>query len=177
MKFAAAGASSGDAIAGGVSMLVEGRRAGLHASFDGVELSSTGSVSGAGPALSLGRVGATFAIASAPSFRVRLEAGGSMLAVPSTGVYAGTPYGGTTSFGPDLGVSGQLGLVGPIGVEAHARYTPWPVPVTDVRTAAALRAGPVAFTAGWRAIQVEGDGIDGPDGWFDGPELGVQARF
>lgn len=177
MKVAAAGASSGDGFAGGVSLRVEGRRAGMHASFDGFELRSSEILSGTGPALALARIGATYAVASAPAFQVRLEAGGAVLSIPSTGAYAGAPYAGRTAFGPDVGVSGQLGLVGPIGVEAHARFTPWPIPVTDVRTAAALRAGPVAFTAGWRAIQVSGDGTDGPDGWFDGPELGVQARF
>jgi hypothetical protein len=175
LKVAASGASSGDGAAAGVSLFMDGRRAGMHASFDGFELSSAGVA--ATPALTLARASATFSVLSAAAFRVRLEAGGSALSIPSTGVFAGAPYAGTTAFGPELGVSGQLGLIGPIGVEAHARFTLYPVPVTDVRSALAFRAGPVAFTAGWRAIQVSGDGIDGPEGWFDGPELGVQARF
>jgi hypothetical protein len=177
VKVAAAGASSGDGAAAGVSLTVDGRRAGMHAGFDGFELSGSGAVTATSPALTLARASATFSVLSAASFRLRLEAGGSALSMPSSGAYAGMPYAGTTAFGPELGVSGQLGLVGPIGVEAHARFTLYPVPVTDVRSALALRAGPIAVTAGWRAIQVSGDGIEGPEGWFDGPELGVQARF
>ncbi|HSN93108.1 MAG TPA: hypothetical protein VLS93_17895 [Anaeromyxobacteraceae bacterium] len=173
---AAAAASSGEGVAAGVSVTMDGRLAGMHASFDGFEptLSGAGSASSA---LTRARVAATFSVLSADAFRVRLEAGGSALSIPSEGAYAGAPYAGRTSFGPDVGVSGQLGLVGPVGVEAHARFTLYPVPVTDVRSALALRAGPVAVTAGWRAIQVSGDGTDGPDAWFGGPEMGVQARF
>jgi len=176
-KISAAGAISGDSDAGGVSLLVEGRRAGMYASFDRFDLSSGGALPSTSPALGLTTVNAVYAVASSGAFRVRLEVGGSALSIPSTGVYAGAPYAGTVAFGPDVGFSGQVGLVGPIGVEAHARFTPWPVPVTDVRSALALRAGPFALTGGWRAIQVSGDGTDGPEGWFDGPEFGVQARF
>jgi hypothetical protein len=97
--------------------------------------------------------------------------------MPGTGSYVGRPYADTIAFGPDVGVSAQIGLIGPIGVEGHVRLTPFPVPVTDVRVALALRGGPFALTAGVRAIDVDGDEVDAPEGRFSGPEVGLSLMF
>ncbi|HYG69831.1 MAG TPA: hypothetical protein VD838_19300, partial [Anaeromyxobacteraceae bacterium] len=119
----------------------------------------------------------TWSVAAAPAYRIRAELGVSMLSMPDTGTYAGRPYADTVAFGPDVGVSAQLGLVGPFGLEGHARVTPVPVLVSDVRLALAVRGGPFGLTAGVRAIDVDGDEDDGPDGRFAGPEIGLSLVF
>ena len=73
-----------------------------------------------------------------------------------------SPHAGTVAFGPSFGVSSNVGIVGPFGIEGHARFAPVPVPVADLRIAAAFRGGPLAVTLGWRAIDVDGDRDGGP---------------
>jgi hypothetical protein len=178
MQIGFAGAASSSGAVGGVSAHVDGRRAGVHLAFDSLAIDPRGALAGQDfPALGRGTFHGTWSFASGPSYRVRLEAGGSFLSVPASGGYAGTRHAGNVAFGPDVGVSAHLGVVGPIGIEGHARLTPYPVPVTDVRTALAVRAGRLAMTAGWRSIQVAGDDADAPSAWFDGPEIGLQLAF
>ena len=56
-----------------------------------------------------------------------------MLYMPDSDAFAGQPYAGTVAFGPSFGVSGNVGIVGPFGIEGHARVAPVPVPVADLR--------------------------------------------
>ena len=120
---------------------------------------------------------ATWSLLSASSYRLRLEAGGSMLYMPDSDAFAGQPYAGTVAFGPSFGVSGNVGIVGPFGIEGHARVAPVPVPVADLRIGAAFRGGPLAVTLGWRAIDVDGDRDDGPELSYSGPDSGLSLVY
>ena len=106
--------------------------------------------------------------------RTRTASGSSSA---GSGAFRDRPYAGTIAFGPSAGVSGQLGLVGPVGLEGHLRVTPFPVPVTDARLAVALRGGAFALTMGWRGIDVAGDELDAPQLRVAGPEIGVSLVF
>jgi hypothetical protein len=174
LSFAAGGAP--DAAFAGVNLALDGRHAGFHLGIDAVAL-DRGFDGEDDDALGWGSAHLTWSVAASQAFRVRAELGLSMLSIPGRGSYAGRSYADTVAFGPDVGVSAQVGLVGPIGLEGHARLTPFPVPVSDLRLALALRGGPFALTAGVRNIEVMGDEEDGPEGRFAGPELGLSLVF
>jgi hypothetical protein len=174
LSFAAGGAP--DAAFAGVNLALDGRHAGFHLGIDAVAL-DRGFDGENDDALGWGSTHLTWSVAASQAFRIRAELGLSMLSIPDRGSYAGRSYADTVAFGPDVGVSAQVGLVGPIGLEGHARLTPFPVPVSDLRLALALRGGPFALTAGVRNIEVMGDEEDGPEGRFAGPELGLSLMF
>jgi hypothetical protein len=171
------GTASGDADAGvaGLSFAIDGERAGFHGSIEAIRVDtpSAGSPSST-QSLGWGSLHGSWSIVSERTIRVRFELGGSMLTMADSG---GVPYAGTSVYGPSIGVSGHLGLVGPIGVEGHARITPSPVVVTDSRIALALRGGPFAFTVGYRSVAVSGDGTRAPELDLGGPEFGLGFRF
>lgn len=170
------GAGADHAAAGTLALTMEGPLAGFNADVTGLAISDPSSAT-TDAALTLSSARATWSISSEEAYRVRLELGGTMTSVPSSGLYAGTTYANTVSFGPQIGVSGHLGLVGPFGLEGHARVTPFPIPVVDTRAAVVVRGGPLAVSAGWRSIDVNGDGLDAPEAHFAGPELGLQLVF
>ncbi len=170
------GAGADHAAAGTLALTMEGPFAGFNADVTGLAISDPSSAT-TGAALTLSSARATWSITSEEAYRVRLELGGTMTSVPSSGLYAGTTYANTVTFGPQIGLSGHLGLVGPIGLEGHARVTPFPIPVVDTRAAVVVRGGPLAVSAGWRSIDVNGDGLDAPEAHFAGPELGLQLVF
>jgi hypothetical protein len=163
---------------GGVALAVEGRHFGFEASIDavGVDAQTLGATTGS-IGMGWGTLHVTWSPVSERNVRVRLELGGSMLSLSDTGAAATEPWAGNVIFGPSIGISGQLGLVGPLGLEGHARLSPRPVPVADSRLAAAFRAGPLALTLGYRSISVQGGGKDAPEVRFSGPELGLAFRF
>ena len=168
-----------DGAAAGISLGIEGRHGGFDADIAAISTDKIGGTTalGSSSAIGWGTMHATWSIVSDGSARIRVEVGGSMLSMPTGGAAAGAPWESKVSFGPDAGISGQLGLVGPFGIEGHARVTPLPVPVTDLRAAVALRAGSLALTGGWRAIHVSGDGVDAPSIDFSGPEIGLALIF
>ncbi len=176
LSLQAAGHTAGGA--GMLDIVIEGRHLGFQASIGAVGRNRIhGVATNDSVTLGWGTIHATWSFLSAPSYRLRLEVGASMLSMPDSGGLVGEPYAGTIAFGPNVGVSGHVGLIGPFGVEGHARLTPTPVPVADTRLAAAFRGGPLALTLGWRAIDVSGDRKDGPQLHFSGPELGLALRF
>lgn len=177
--FSARAAGTRDGAAAGIALGIEGRHAGFDAAVDAFasDRLSGNRALGSSSALGLGTMHFTWALVSQDSARVRLEVGGSMLSMPTGGPVAGAPWEGKISFGPDVGLSGHVGLVGPIGFEGHARVTPVPVTVSDLRGAVAFRAGALAVTGGWRAIRVDGDGVDAPSITFSGPEIGLALIF
>ncbi len=171
------GAYSG-AAAGALAIAVDGPRFGFQGSIGGVGEDKLRGFPGDDDAIvSWGIAHATWSFLAADRYRVRLEAGASMLYMPDSNAFVGQPYAGTVAVGPSFGVSGHARIVGPLGIEGHARVTPLPVPVADTRLAAALRGGPLAITAGWRAVDVSGDGVDGPQIRYSGPELGLSFWF
>lgn len=175
-RFDAFGSASSSGAAGTLGMTVEGRDAGFAADVTGLALHDpvTGDTRGA---LTLTSARVHWSVASDASGRLKLELGGTMLSVPTSGANASTTFAGTNRFGPQVGVSGQVGLAGPFGLEGYARVTPWPAPIIDARAAMVYRTGPLAVSAGWRVVDLNGDGVDAPSAHFDGPELGLQLGF
>ena len=167
-----------DGAVGGFSLALDTRTAGFSASVDALAIDDVTRVGDSGgDALGWGSAHFTWSILADAAFRVRLELGGSMLSLPTTGAFTGLKRAGDVAFGPDVGLSGQLGLVGPVGVEGHVRLTPLPYAVVDSRLALALRGGPLAVTVGWRGIRLHGEAGEVPDVDFSGPELGVSIVF
>jgi hypothetical protein len=119
----------------------------------------------------------TWTFVSDRFFRLRLETGVSMLALPESEVVSGQPWRGKTVFGPDLGVSGHLGLLRGVGLEGYARYTPFPQRIADTFVGLAVHGGPVGVNAGWRWVNIDGDGIDAPEMYFRGPQIGLVLAF
>jgi hypothetical protein len=174
------GAAQDHGAVGGIAFGIDGRRLGFQAAVDAISLDTlTGGGAGFGhsSALGWGTMHLTWSLVSEAAYRVRLEAGGSMLSFPNAASLAGRPYAGSVVFGPNLGVSGHVGLVGPLGIEGHARISPTPVTISDVAGALALRGGPLAITGGWRWIDVAGNGTDAPQLHFSGPEIGLSFLF
>jgi hypothetical protein len=160
----------------GLAFAVEGERAGFNLGFDAFSPSRgglfDGGRSGASRSYGLGSAHFTYPLFRGPAFGVLLEGGGSWLSVPSSSF-----TGSTDAIGLDLGTSAHLGLLGPLGLEGHARITPYPVRVVDLRAAAALRGGALSLTFGYRVIDVEADDRTGPAARFEGPELGLGLIF
>jgi hypothetical protein len=160
----------------GLAFAVEGQRAGFDLGFDAFSPSSgglfDGGRGGTSQAYGFGSAHLTYPLFRGPAFGFLIEGGGSWLSVPSSS------FGGSTdAFGFDLGASAHLGLLGPLGIEGHARFTPFPVQVVDLRAAAALRGGPLSLTFGYRVIDIEADDRTGPAARFEGPELGLGLIF
>ncbi len=176
-QLALRGAGAPGGAAGGLSLSADGRFVGFHAGVDAIAIAPPGGTVQSSAALGFGSAHLTWSVVSEDAGRIRLELGGSMLSIPTGGAYAGAPYAGNVLFGPDVGVSGHLGLAGPLGLEGYARLTPVPIPVTDVHAALAFRGGPLALTAGWRAIRIDGNGTDAPSARFSGPEIGLSLMF
>jgi hypothetical protein len=169
-------AGSGDSGAVGLALAMDGRHGGFDLAIDAFAPSHGGVMAGgldsSQDAYGFGSAHFTFPILEGPAYRLRLQAGASWLSVPVSG------YGGPTdSFGPDVGASASLGLIGPIGIEGHARITPFPIQIFDLRAAVALRAGPFSLLGGYRVIDVAGDSRTGPAARFEGPELGIGLIF
>jgi hypothetical protein len=172
------GAQNGGAT-GGIEVAIDGRRLGFQAGIDAVSVRSvTGSSSlGSEGALGWGTIHLTWSVVSGDAGRLRLELGGSMLSMPNSGALVGHPYAGDVAFGPNFGASGNARIIGPLGLQAHARVTPVPVAVGDVGAALALHGGPLALAAGWRWLDVAGNNTSAPQLHFSGPELGVSFVF
>jgi hypothetical protein len=176
-RLEAYGAGANDQGAGTLALSLEGRGGGLNASVTSFTVPGVDPVTRASSNLTTGSVAATWSFVSEAAFRLRLELGASMLSVPTEGSWNGASFANTVAFGPQVGVSGHVGLAGPFGFEGHARVTPFPVPVVDTKAAFVVRGGAVAVSAGWHVIDVKGDGLDAPQARFAGPELGLQLGF
>ena len=161
----------------GLAFAADGRSFGLEASIDGVDPVRAQGTPESGTHLLWSTMYGTWSVVSERSLRMRVEVGGSMLSMGDTGGASPPPYSGSTLLGPSFGVSGHLGLLGPVGLEGHMRVTPSPVPVNDGRIALAIRGGTLAMGLGYRWLGIQGDGQSAPDVRFAGPELQIAARF
>lgn len=119
----------------------------------------------------------TWSLVNERSARLRVETGLSVLDLPDSPAVFDRPWRGKTLLGPDVGLSGQIGLVGPLGIEGHARLTPFPTRVADTFIGLAVHGGPLGVSAGWRWVDVAGDGEDAPELMFRGPQVGLVLRF
>lgn len=167
---------SGDSGAVGLAFAVDGRHGGFDVAVDAFAPSRggvmVGGFSGSQDSYGFGSAHLAFPILEGPAYRLRLLAGGSWLSVPASA------YGSQAdAFGPDVGASASLGLIGPLGLEGHARITPFPVEIIDLRAAVALRAGPFSLLGGYRVIDVAADSRTGPAARFEGPEFGIGLIF
>lgn len=178
-RFSVYGAGRSNGYVGGLDFSLDGRYAG----FD-LDVNALASEPVTGPLHESGRDPATWGSAhftwsllAERSFRLRILTGGSMLSLPDSPAVADREWRGKTVYGPDVGVSGQIGLLGPLGIEGHARVTPFPVRVADTLIAATLHAGPLGLSGGWRWIDVAGDEKDAPKMSFRGPQVGLSLAF
>lgn len=178
-RLSAYGAGRSDGYMGGLSFSLEGRFVG----FD-VDVAALAREQVTGPLHSDGSDPATWATAhltwslvNERSVRLRLETGASILALPNSPAVFDRPWRGKTLLGPDLGVSGQIGLVGPVGIEGYARLTPFPRRVADAFAGLAVHGGPLGVSAGWRWVDIAGDEKDAPKMMFRGPQVGLVLAF
>ncbi|MGC4117991.1 MAG: hypothetical protein QM765_26265 [Myxococcales bacterium] len=153
----------GDAL--GVRILVEGEHFGFDGGFSGVFVQvPTGGALVANGILDLQL---TFAPLSGSLGRIRLEAGiGAVF----------TPW--VRAVGPDFGASGELSLLGPIGVAGAVRTVVWPYRSLDWNAAVQLSFGELQLRMGIRQLWVELEGLAGGQRQsFTGPWVGVGLRL
>jgi len=173
------GAGMKDAYVVGMGFGVDSRWVGLDANVDAIASETvTGPIhhDPSDPAV-LGSAHLTWSLVSTQFARIRVLTGASMLKLPQSQFTASQPWAGKDLFGADIGASGGFGLLGPVAVEGWARFTLMPVVIADTYAGLALHGGPIGLTAGWRWIDVRGDGIDAPKFFFRGPQGGLSIRF
>jgi hypothetical protein len=162
----------------GLALALDGPHAGVDLAVDAFAPThggaGVGGLSSAQGAYGFGAAHVAFPVLVGPAFRLRLLAGGSWLSVPAAAAPTGVS---TDAFGLDVGAAATIGLAGPLGLEGHARVTPFPVRVMDLRAALALRAGPLSLLGGYRVIDVAADTRTGPAARFEGPEVGFGLIF
>ena len=179
-QIAVHGSSTNQGYMAGAFLAVESKLVGLDASIDALaEEQVTGPVNGHDhndPA-ALGSAHVTWTVLSESWITVHALTGGSMLALPKTDFTRAQPWAGKTIYGADLGISGSIRLAGPVRAEGHARVTPYPTRIADTYAGIALLNGPIGLVAGWRWVEVHGDGIDAPRMSYSGPQAGLTFRF
>ncbi len=124
----------------------EGRRFGLAARGLMLALNRAGAVGG-NDETSVINVHVTFAVVSDPRGRLRIEGGFAEAFAPQT-----------TSPGLSLGISGALGVAGPVGIEVSAQLTPIPYHQYDLHGAATVAFANAGLSLGWRTLYFDGLG-------------------
>jgi hypothetical protein len=121
--------------------------------------------SGAVDRISLVDANLTYALVSNAHGRLRLEGGLSSAVAPDIAF-----------FGPDFGVSGALGLLGPVSIDFSLRAVPYPFRKVDWSAGLAVPLGPFALRGGWRVTWLDDagyvDGVQHVD-TYSGPYLGL----
>jgi hypothetical protein len=85
---------------------------------------------------------------------IRSEHGGLRVEAGADGVYG--PF---TAIGPGLGLSGGLALIGPLGLDAAVRVTPYPFHELDGSAGLTLGLGPIGLRGGYRLTWLDDNGI------------------
>jgi hypothetical protein len=173
------GAGRTDGYMGGLTFGLDSRFVGFDLDVAALARASfTGPLraSGSDPA-TWGTAHITWTFISDRSFRIRFETGASMLDLPSSPAVLDRAWRGKMVIGPDAGVSGQLGLTGPVGIEGYARITPFPVRIADTFVGVTIHGGPLGVNAGWRWVDIAGDEIRAPKTFFRGPQGGLVLAF
>lgn len=178
-RFSLYGAGRNDGYMAGLTFAIDSRFVGFDLDLSALARERiTGPIrdDGSDPAtLATGHL--TWTVLADRSFRLRLLTGVSILDLPDSRVVFAQPWRDKTLVGPDVGVSGQIGMVGPVGIEGYARITPFPERIADTFVGLAVHGGPVGVSAGWRWVDVDGDGVDAPKLWFRGPQVGLSLAF
>jgi hypothetical protein len=176
-----AGTKNAYAYAAGISLAVDSRWMGFDLNVDAIgveDITGKFNSSGTDPA-AWGSSHLSWSIVSTPFAHLRLLTGASMLSLPNSRFTQAQPWAGKTIFGPDLGLSGQFGVTGPIGIEGYGRVTPYPFLATDYYGGLVIHGGPIGLMAGWRWVDIRGDDQhrDAPKITFNGPQFGLSVRF
>lgn len=87
---------------------------------------------------------ATWSVLTSRHGRLRLEGGASAVFAPDV-----------TYIGPQVGLSGQLALIGPLGFDAAVRWTPIPASIVDADAGLGLHFGNFALRGGWRWLRMD----------------------
>jgi hypothetical protein len=145
--------------------LVEGQRVGVNFDLATVPTTNTDGTFAALPYLT-GHL--TYSFISDLHVRVRAEGGVSVISAP-----------GVSYVGPDIGVSGQVALVGPLGVDANVHWTPIPANILDADAGLALHFGNLGIRGGWRFMRLDDRRVnsDGGVDLVNGPSLSVGLVF
>jgi len=114
----------------------------------------------------------TYSLISDLHARVRVEGGVAGISAP-----------GVTYIGPDVGVSGQIALLGPLAIDGSAHLMPVPAYIWDLQAGLGLNFGSLAVRGGWRWVRLDDSsqcsdvgqscGVD----VFNGPTLSVGLVF
>lgn len=159
------GSSSGTGSGFDLGAAFEGERLGFNLTWTGVYVPADDG-SGGVDSIKLFNGMLTYSVLSRPQGRLRLEAGGMSAWAPDLVV-----------LGPGLGVSGVLGLVGPLGLDGSVRMTPFPFRQVDAQAGLTVGLGPLGFRGGFRGVYLDDAGIvDGVvhTDVFAGPYLGLE---
>ncbi|HEY3451291.1 MAG TPA: hypothetical protein VGK67_33340 [Myxococcales bacterium] len=149
----------------GIRVLVEGKHFGFDGGFSGVFVRVPGDASLV--ANGLLDLQLTLAPLSGQRGRIRLEAGLGALFTPWV-----------RAVGPDLGASGEVRLVGPLGVAGAVRAVLWPYRSLDWNAAIQLTFGETQLRFGVREVSVEVEGLAGGQKMsFMGPWIGAGLRL
>jgi len=152
----------------GIRVIVEGLRLGFDAGFSGIIVNA---VDGSGAVVSKGLLDANFTVSplTGERGRLRVEAGLGAIFLPCM-----------SGAGPDLGVSGELRILGPFGVEGSVRTVPWPYRSLDWHAAVQMWLHHFDVRVGVRQVYIDDqgrvNGIRHTDSSF-GPWVGVGLRM
>jgi hypothetical protein len=150
----------------GTRVIVEGQRIGFAGGFSGVFTQpESGSLVGRG----LLDLHLAFAPISGERGRLRLELGLGALFSSCL-----------NSAGPDVGLSGEVRLIGPFGLEGGVHGVFWPYSAVDWHAALQLSLGMYQIRAGARQVFIDDQGrVDGVRHTVSlvGPWLGVGIRL
>ena len=150
--------------AAGLQLAFEGEHLGFSADWQSYFLQADDG-SGTIDRIHLVDANLTFALVSTEHGRLRLEGGLSSAVAPDIAF-----------FGPDFGISGALGLVGPISIDFSLRGVPYPFRKVDWTAGLAIPLGNFALRGGWRVTYLDDAGyVDGVrhQDTYSGPYLGL----
>lgn len=153
----------------GVDAAAEGERWGVRGAFAGIFAPSEGGAAGELDSIKLLDLHLTYAVVSGSHGRLRIELGGTMAFAPDM-----------IALAPDAGISGAMGLIGPLGLEATVSYAPWPFQRIDAMGGLSVSLGPVGIRGGWRHLWLDDrgavDGVRHTD-TFTGPFVGLSLAL
>lgn len=159
------GSSSGSGTGFDVGAAFEGERLGVDFNLTGLYVPADDG-SGGTDSIKLMNAMLTYAIISRPEGRLRIEGGAMSAFAPEV-----------VMMGPGVGVSGVLGLIGPLSAEASMKLTPFPYRQVDAQAGLTLGLGPLGFRGGYRVLYLNDNGaVDGVahEDLFSGPYVGLQ---
>ena len=144
LSFVLGGMGSHDGGGFALNLTIEGRRLGFD--FDLLTIPSVDpGDSRSVTSMPLLKANLTYSFLSDLHLRLRAEGGVESITAP-----------GVTYVGPDVGVSGQLAIVGPLAAHASALWMPvLPVNILDLQAGLALNFGALTIQGGWRWVRLD----------------------